>query len=249
MEIIKMKNFKLYVIVIAALLLISSAACSQPISQPEQEFFNRCDQMQKNIEQAQAIASELQRFNWNEFSAIGILCPPGGICPVGNLPIVEKASVSKALLDRVVPLPERLPSPKTAETYYVQCGNCLKLAREVCSQSPYNESQSGTTGSENITLAQWQQLCGQLQSALQGAEYLASRDKTIAADYTFPQLLAYFTASEEKVKQKYLEKFTAKSDEYIRLHDELINNVQQAKQTATDLSNYEFSAQASSPAQ
>jgi len=238
-----MKNFKLYVITTVALLLISFAACSQPASQPEQEFFNQCDQMQKNIEQAQAIASELQRFNWNEFSAIGILCPPGGICPVGNLPIVEKASVAKELVDRVVPLPERLPSPKTAETYSVQCDRCLELAREVCLYNPYNQSPAGTTGPEKITLAQWQQLCGQLQSALQGAEYLASRDKTIAADYTFPQLFSYFTASDEKVKQKYLEKFTAKFDEYIRLHDELIHNVQQAKQTAIDLANSQFSPQ------
>ncbi len=238
-----MKKFKLYIIITVALLLISFAACSQPASQPEQEFFNQCDQMQKNIEQAQSIASELEHFNWNEFSAIGILCPPEGICPVGNLPIVEKASVAKELVDRVVPLPERLPSPKTAETYSVQCDNCLKLAREVCSHSPYNESQASAAGPEKITLAQWQQSCSQLQSALQGAEYLASRDKTIAADYTFPQLLAYFTASEEKVKQKYLDKFMAKSDEYIKLHDELIHNVQQARQTAIDLSNWQFSPQ------
>jgi hypothetical protein len=228
-------------IVITAAILFSFAACSRPVSQPGQEFFEQCDQMQKNIEQAQAIASELQHFDWNEFSAIGILYPPGGICPVGNLPIVEKASVVKELVDRVVPLPERLPSPKTAETYSVQCDNCLKLAREVCLHSPYNESLASAAGPEKITLAQWQESCSQLQSALQGAEYLASRDKTIAADYTFPQLLAYFTASEEKVKQKYLNKFIAKTDEYIKLHDELIHNVQQASQTTMDLSNWQFS--------
>lgn len=228
-------------------LLISFAACSQPATKPEQEFFNRCDQMRKNIEQAQAIASQLQHFDWNEFSVIGILCPPQGICPVGNLPIVERASVDKKLLDRVVALPERLPSPKTAETYSVQCASCLKLAREVCSNSPYSESQASTAGSENIT-AQWQQLCGQLESALQGANYLVFRDKTIAADYTFPQLFAYFTASDEKIKQKYLEKFTAKFDEYIKLHDELIRNLQEAKQTAIDLSNWQFTIQ-DAPAQ
>jgi hypothetical protein len=236
-------KFKLYTIITAAILLISFAACSQPLSQAEQEFFDQCEGMQKNIEQAQSIASELEHFNWNEFSAIGILCPPEGICPVGNLPIVEKASVAKELLDRVVLLSERLPSPKTAETYSLQCDNCLKLAREVCSHSPYNESLASTAGPEKITLAQWQQSLSQLQSALQGAEYLASRDKTIAADYTFPQLLAYFSASEEKVKQKYLNKFMAKSDEYITLHDELIHNVQQARQTAIDLSNWQFSPQ------
>jgi len=234
-------KFKLYIIITVVMLLVSFVACSQPVSQPEQEFFDQCDKMQKNIEQAQAIASELQHFDWNEFSAIGILYPPGGICPVGNLPIVEKASVVKELVDRVVPLPEQLPSPKTAETYSVQCDNCLKLVREVCSRNPYSESQAGTTGPEKITLAQWQESCSELQSALQGAEYLASRDKTIAADYTFPQLLAYFTASEEKVKRNYLDKFMAKSDEYIKLHDELIHNVQQARQTAVGLSNWQFS--------
>jgi len=235
-------KFKLYIIITAVTFLISFVACSQPASSPEQEFFSRCHQMRKNIEQAQAIASELQYFDWKEFAAIGILCPPWGICPVGNLPIVEKTSVAKELMDRVVPLPERLPSPKTAETYSVQCASCLKLAGEVCLNNPYSESQASATGSENIT-AQWQQLCSQLQSALQGAEYLASRDKTIAADYTFPQLFAYFTASDEKVKQKYLEKFTAKSDEYIKLHDELIQNLKEAQLAAIDLSNWQFTPQ------
>jgi hypothetical protein len=236
-------KFKLYIITIVVMFLISFVACNQPASEPQQQFFNKCEGMRKNIEQAQSIASELEHFNWSEFAAIGILCPPQGICPVGNLPIVEKASVAKELMDRVVPLPERLPSPKTAETYSVQCDSCLTLATEVCSHSPYNQSQDSTTGAEKFTLAQWQESCNQLQSALQGAEYLAFRDKTIAADYTFPQLLAYFTASEEKVKQKYLEKFTAKSDEYVRLHDELIHNVQQARQTAVDLSNWQFTPQ------
>jgi hypothetical protein len=236
-----MKKVKSYTIITMALGLILLVACSQPANQPQQGSLNQCQTMQKNIEQARAIASEIENFNWDEFSAIGILCPPAGVCPVGNLPIVEKDSVDKKLADRVVPLPVGLPSPKTAETYYVQCDNCLKLATKVCSQSPYNEH-IGTVGSENTTV-QWQQLCSQLQSALQGAEYLASRDKTIAEDYTFAKLFADFTVSDEKVKQKWLEKFTAKSDEYIKLHDELIHNVQQAKQTATDLSNLQLNPQ------
>jgi len=237
-----MKKFKLYEVVTLALLLIMVISCRQSISQPEQKFFNQCDQIRKNIEQAQVIASQLENFDWKEFAAIGILCPLSGICPVGDLPIVEKALVAEEFADRVVPLPERLPSPKTAETYSVQCASCLKLAGELCSNSPYSKLQASAAGSENVT-AQWQQLCSQLQSALQGAEYLASRDKTIAADYTFPQLIAYFSASEEKVKQKYLERFIDKSAEYTELHDELIQNVKQAKQTASDLSNWQFTPQ------
>lgn len=222
-----------------ALILTFSPGCNQPASRQGNEFFDNCDRMQKNIEQAQSIASKLENFKWDEFSQIGILCPPQGICPVGNLPIVEKASVDESLVDRVVDLASQLPNPKTAETYSVQCSNCLSLARELCSNSPY--SVIPADGSENVT-TQWQKSCSQLQSALQGAEYLASRDKTIAADYTFPKLFAYFTASDEKVKQKYLEKFTARSDEYIKLHDDLIRNMQEAEQTAIDLSNWQFAA-------
>lgn len=234
-------KFKLYAPLTTVLVLISFAACNQPLSQPGNEFFARCDQVQKNIEQAQSIALQLEHFNWGEFSGVGILCPPQGICPVGNLPIVEKSSVDKSLVDRVIALPEQLPNPKTAGTYSVQCANCLKLAKELCSNGPYSGSR--TSDSENIT-AQWQQSCSQLQSALQGAEYLVSRDKTIAADYTFPKLFAYFTASDEKVKQKYLEKFVAKSDEFIKLNDELIQNVQEAEQTVVELSNWQFTPQA-----
>jgi hypothetical protein len=222
------------------LILASASACNQPVSQPGNEFFDRCGQIQKDIEQAQSIASELENFKWAEFSNIGILCPPQGICPVGNLPIVEKSSVDKNLVNRVADLASQLPNPKTAETYSVQCANCLSLAREICSSSPYNKIPA--SGSENAT-ALWQQSCGQLLSALQGAEYLASRDKTIAADYTFPKLFAYFSASDEKVKQKYLQKFTASSDEYIKLHDDLIRNMQEAKQATIELSNWQFTAQ------
>ncbi|OGN93365.1 MAG: hypothetical protein A2Z75_08820 [Chloroflexi bacterium RBG_13_50_10] len=234
-------KIKWYLIITVVLLLLSLTACSQRKGQAEQEFFDLCDKMNKHIEQAQAIASDLENFNWNEFSDIGILCPPAGICPVGNLPIVEKKSVVTELMDRWVPLVERLPSPQTAKSYSIQCNNCLNLAREVCSQSPYNESQAPQEPGKLIT--QWQELCVRLQSALQGTAYLASRDKTIAADYTFPQLFAYLTTSDEKVKQKYLAKFMAKSDEYIQLHDELTHDMQQAEQIAIELADWPFNTQ------
>jgi hypothetical protein len=237
-----MKKFKLLTFVILSLLPISALACTRPANQVEPELFARCDQMRINIERAQAIASQLQNFDWEEFAAIGILYPPAGICPVGNLPIVETDSVAKELADRVVPLPEQLPLPKTAEIYSIQCASCLELATQLCSNNLTGKSPASAMGSENIT-ALWQQACSQLQSALQGAEYQAYRDKTIAADYTFPKLLAYFTASDEKVKRKYLDKFMARSDEYIKLHDEFIKNMQQAEETAIDLSSWQSSPQ------
>jgi hypothetical protein len=233
-------KFKLSIYIILVPVFLFFAACAQPVSQSEAEFFSKCEQIQKNIEHAQSLASELEHFKWDEFSGIGVLCPPEGICPVGNLPVVEKTSVDKTLINRVVSMPEYLPNPKTAETYSVQCANCLKLARALCSNSPYNRPPP--SASENIT-DEWQQSCSQLQSALQGAEYLVSRDNTIAEDYTFPKLFAYFSVSDEKVKQKYLEKFTGKTDDYINLNGEMIRNLQQANEMLTVLFNWQFTPQ------
>jgi hypothetical protein len=226
---------KLYAVIAAILVLLPVIACGQREGQPGQQFADPCDKLKNHIEQAQVIASELEDFNWNEFSKIGILCPPKGICPVGDLPIVEKSSANGELMERWVPLTERLPSPQTAKTYSIQCASCLKLAKEVCSNNPYNESQKTMPGAEKVTLAQWQELCGRLQSALQGAEYSASRDKAIFSNYTFPQLWSYLNSSDENIQQKYLDKFVTRSDKYIQLHAELISNIEQAKQVATEL--------------
>jgi hypothetical protein len=236
-------RLKWYAIIAVALVLLPVMACSQREGQPEQQFTDPCDKMENYIEQAQGIASDLEDFNWSEFSHIGVLYPPKGLCPTGSLPIVEQSSVTGELMERWVPLAERLPSPQTARTYSVQCASCLKLAREVCSNIPYSESQTRMSEAEKLTLTQWQELCGQLQSALHGAEYSASRDKTIASDYTFPQLVSYFNASDERIKQKYLNKFVEESDKYIQLHAEMINNIQQAEQVASELSNWQFSPQ------
>jgi len=226
---------KWFSVISLTFILLSVMACSQQKEQLDPQFLNPCDKMKHYIEQAQAIASDLENFNWNEFSKVGILCPPEGICPVGSLPIVEKGSVPKEFLERWVPLAEQLPSPQTANIYSIQCASCLKLAIEVCSSSPYNEAQTLMPEAEKLTVTQWQELSGQLQSALMGAEYLVSRDKTVATEYTFPKLLAYFTDSDEKIKQKYLTRFMSKSDKYIQLHDELIHNIQQAEQVAIEL--------------
>jgi hypothetical protein len=238
-----MMPLKWHAIIVVALLLLPVTACSQPESQPEQQFSYLCCEMEKYIEQAQAIASDLENFNWNQFVDIGVLCPPEGVCPVVSLPIVEKKTVTGESLERWVPLVERLPFPETAKTYSVQCASCLKLASEVCSNSPYNESKTRTTETEELTLAQWQDLCSQLQSALQGAGYLVSRNMTVFSDYTLPQLLVYFDSSDEVVKQKYFNRFMAKSDKYIQLHAELINNIQQAEQLSSDLANWQSSSQ------
>lgn len=228
-------QLKRFLIIALIFMLLSIMACSQHNGQPELQFLEPCDKMQYHIKQAQAIASDLEGFDWDKFSNVGILFPPEGICPVGSLPIVERGSVSKEFMERWVPLVEQLPSPQTARIYSIQCTSCLKLASEACSHSPYNEAQMPKPETGKLTATQWQEFCGQLQSALTGTEYLVSRDKNIAAEYTFPKLLAYFTDSDERIKQKYLNDFVAKSDNYIQLHNELIHNIQQAEQAAIEL--------------
>jgi len=228
-------KLKWFSVIFLTFILLSVMACSQQKGQSDPKSLNPCDEMKYYLEQAQAIASDLEDFNWNEFSKVGVLCPPEGICPVGSLPIVEKGSVPKEFLERWVPLVEQLPSPQTAKTYSIQCASCLKLAIEVCSRSPYDEAQTLMTETEKLTVTQWQELCIQLQSALTGTAYLVSRNKTVAAEYTFPKMLTYFNASDEKIKQKYLADFMTKSDKYIQLHDELIHNIQQAEQVAIEL--------------
>jgi hypothetical protein len=228
-------QLKWFVFMAVVLVLLPVVACGQREGQPEPQLADPCDKLKNYIEQAQVIASELEDFNWDEFSEIGILCPPSGICPVGDLPIVEKSSASGELMTRWIPLTERLPSPQTAGTCSIQCASCLKLAEEVCSSSPYNGAPENIPESEKLTLAQWQELCGRLQSALKGAEYSASRDKDMFSDYIFPQLLSYLNSSDEDVKQKYLDKFVARSDNYIQLHAELISNIQRAQEAATEL--------------
>jgi len=230
-----MKLWSLFLI-ITAFLASALTACNYQASQPaghnQNESLSACDRIQKNITEAQSIALELKHFDWSEFSDVGILYPPSGVCPVGELPVVERSSVEPELRPRVVGLLDGLPSPTTAETYSLQCGNSLKLAGVLCSGN-FAES---VPASENVT-ASWLQACAQLESALQGAEYLASRDRSIVADYALPKVFADFTVSDEKIKQKYLEKFTARTDEYIRLYDEFIRNMQDARQTVIDLSN------------
>ena len=236
-------QLKWYPILAVALVLLSVMACNQRELQPEQGDLGQCDKVKKHIEQAQAIASDLENFNWSEFSKIGMVYPPQGICSIGTLPIVENSSVTGEALKNWVSLTEQLPSPQTAKIYSIQCNNCLKLATELCLRSPYNESQTRLPEAEKLTVSQWQELCSQMQSASQGVEYLVSKNKTIAADYTFPKLLTYFTASDEQIKQNYLDRFMAESDKFIQLHDELIYNMQQAKQVAIELANWQPSPQ------
>ena len=236
-------QLKWYPTLAIALVLLSVMACNQQQLQPEQGFLGQCDKVKKHIEQAQAIASDLEDFNWSEFSKIGMVYPPQGICSIGALPIVEKSSVTGEALKQWRSLAEQLPSTQMAKTYSIQCNNCLKLAAELCLRSPYNESQTRLPEAEKLTVSQWQELCSQLQSASQGAEYLVSKNKTIAADYTIPELITYFIASDEQIKHNYLDRFMTESDKYIQLHDELIYNMQQAKQVAIELANWQPSPQ------
>ncbi len=236
-------QLKRYAFLAVVLVLLSAMACGlvkQPVEKPiEKPPSDSCYATEKYIEAAQAITSDLEDLNWSEFSEIGIVCPPRGMCSVSTVPIVEKKSVTGEALTRWTSVAALLPSPQTVKIYRLQCDNCLKLASEVCLFDPNNELKTGASQSENVTATQWQELCGQLQSALQGAEYLVSKNKTIAADYTFPKVITYFTDSDQQIKQKYLDRFVTESTKYIQLHGEMIRNIQQAEQMSLKLAGWQ----------
>ncbi len=93
--------------------------------------------------------------------------------------------------------------------------------------------------SDNSTLTQWQELCGQLGSNLQGAASLTSNYRNTNS-YVVAKLEEGINSSEPVIKQKYLEKFQSKSAKYLSLLDELIKNLQQAEQATLQLTNWQF---------
>jgi hypothetical protein len=129
-------QLKRYAFLAVALVLLAAMACrqvKQPVEKPiEKPPLDSCYAAEKYIEAAQAITSDLEDLNWSEFSEIGIVCPPRGMCSVSTVPIVEKKSVTGEALTRWTSVAALLPSPQTVKIYRLQCDNCLKLANEVC---------------------------------------------------------------------------------------------------------------------
>jgi hypothetical protein len=232
-------QFKGYAFLAVALVLLSAAACSQikePTEGPaEKPPSDGCSAAQYYIERAQAITSNLEDFDWKEFSEIGIVCPPQGMCSVSAVPIVEEKSVTGEALTRWTSVAALLPSQETVKIYRIQCDNCLKLAGELCQLDPGNEPATEASQSDNLTVSHWQEQCSQLQSALRGAEYLISKNKTIAQDYTFPLVITYFTDSDEQIKRDYLDRFVTESSKYVELQAEMIQEIRQAQQVTDKL--------------
>jgi hypothetical protein len=186
------------------------------------------DEVNDSIEKARGIARELGAFNWNEFAAAGLLPPPGGMCSLGDR-VGEKAQFVASPGCKWVTLPEMLPRPESAGVLVRYCDISLEMAKKVRDNIP----------SDNSTLTQWQELCGQLGSNLQGAASLASNYRNTNG-YVLTKLEEGINSSEPVIKQKYLEKFQSKSAKYLSLFDELIKNLQQAEQATLQLTNWQF---------
>ncbi len=188
-----------------------------------------CDEVNNNIVKAQAVASELMEFKWDEFSAAGLLPPPGGVCALGDR-VGEREQFDASSGCKWITLPEMLPRPESAGVLVRYCEMSLDIAKKLKAERP----------SDNSTSPQLQELCRQLQSNLQGAEYLALNYKNTNG-YVLAQLEDGINNSDEAIKKKYLEKFQAKSREYISLLDDLINTLQQAEKTTSQLAGEQLS--------
>jgi len=182
-----------------------------------------CDEANDYIVKAHAVALELRGFKWDEFSAAGLLPPPGGMCALGDR-VGEKEQFDVSTGCKWVTLPEMLPRPESAGVLVRYCEMSLDMMKKVRSAIP----------SDNSTQPEWQELCIQLQSNLQGAEHLALNYRNTNG-YVLTQIEEGMTNSDEAIKKKYLERFQGKSQKYLELLDDLINALQQAEQATSQL--------------
>jgi len=189
-----------------------------------------CDETNEYIVKAHAVALELRDFKWDEFSAAGLLPPPGGMCALGDR-VGEKEQFDASSGCKWVTLPDMLPRPESAGVLVRYCEMSLDMMKKVRSAIP----------TDNSTQPQWQQLISQLQSNLQGAEHLALSYRNTNG-YVIAQIEEGMTKSDEAIKKKYLEKFQGKSQKYLGLLDDLINALQQAEQTASQLAGGQLSS-------
>jgi hypothetical protein len=239
----KRHRFVLYVILFAGIVLLLSGATFYVYSlvtsrvshvptearMPEEKKLPELyDEVNGSIEKARGTAMELGAFTWNEFAAAGLLPPPGGMCSLGDL-IGEKDQFVANPGCKWITLPEMLPRPESAGVLVRYCDISLEMAKKVGDNMP----------SDNSTLAQWQELCSQLGSDLQGAETLASNYRNTNS-YVIAKLEEGINSSDPAIKQKYMEKFQSKSAKYLSLLDELIKNLRQAEQATLQLTNWQF---------
>jgi hypothetical protein len=217
------------VLAVGAALLLAGLALvwvpESPIRIGETKPADPYNAIKSYIKKAQSMALELEKFTWQEFSTVGLEAPPSEVCKLGER-VTAKESFDESSGCKWIPLPDMLPRPESAATLVVYCDKSLEMAEKIRATSP----------SDNSTMTQWLELCNQLQSTLNGAEHSAMSYKS-TNEYVLTNISKSINNSDPAIKQKYLEKFKNKSAKYLSLLEDLANNLEQAEQTLSQLTN------------
>ncbi len=181
-----------------------------------------CEEVLQHLKAAKQIVSQISSFTWAEFTTLGVVLPPPGVCATGTTYLAEKNSVPIGL--GWMPLTDKLSFRATADNLAVVCDNCLSLAGKVC------------LADKGLPLDERQELWYQLDSALTGAVYLVSAHKDVVAHQVVPETESQFGRSSDDIRKKYGYKFKAWCDQYFILLDGLQYHLEKAKQTASIMS-------------
>lgn len=223
----KLNKYALYAVLVSGLMLllagISLAFFTELIKIEESKPANPYNALKSYIKQASIAASELKDFTWDEFSNIGLEAPPSEICRLGER-VTEKDAFAESSGFKWTPLPEMLPRPESAWPLVLYCDICLKMMEKFRPEMSLDDS----------TTPQWLELCSQLHSTLKGAQHLATNYKNTNA-YVLNNIINSINNSDPKIKQKNLDKFKSKSNRYLSLLQDLVNNLEQAEQALLQL--------------
>lgn len=229
-----MKKCKRYLIVLTAVaLLLSSSmvACGQPEEESpyapeelrqieEQEFFELYQEMKSCIEHAHTLALGLQNFSWHQVNVAYYEIDKYGVKKWKTLKeIIESADIVNPLVS--------------------DCNKCYALAIKVWAESPYKEPQTAAQKMEKLAIGEWWGLCDQLESALVRAMLQASHTRNAPIFTSIRNGIE--TSKETQVREIELEHFDTRLAEYRAIVDDVIDNLEQAKQAASELSSWQFS--------
>lgn len=233
----KRHKYVLYAVLVAGVALIIAGLVSlwAPESLKlieERKPVDPYNALNNHIEKARSIAIQLERFTWDEFSAIGLEAPPSEICQIGES-VTTKESFNPSSGCKWISLPEMLPRPESAGTLVLYCDMCLKMAERVRLERPLDNSEA----------LDWLDLCSQLQSTLKGAAHLAMSYKN-TNDYILTHIGDSINNSDPTLKQKYLDKFENKSARYLSSLEDLVNNLEGAEQSLLQLTNGKLDGEA-----
>jgi len=134
-----------------------------------------------------------------------------------------------------------MPAAEAAAPLLAECERSYARAVKVWSERPYKEAQSALEQARKLSVSQWQELCDQLDSALEEAEDQASHLNNVTEEL-FLDVEAGIKNSGKGAEQQYLENFQNESAEYTDVLDEIRYNLEQARQTASELASWSFTS-------